>query len=498
MNKVVVGAAVLAVVAGGGVAVAGWSGAKVADGLHAESAKMLQAFPAVKVVEHKVSKGLLSSTHELTVEAGCAPEAGADAAAGAATSGPVQFTWRDHISHVPVPGGRGVGLAAIDSELVLPPKAAAQVAKLLGDKPLFTARTNIGFGGDYVTTVSSPAFKFAEEGKGNLDWQGVQLVVRGNVRQGLAAGGSYSMDAPGLLLNVTGGASPMTVKVGQISMKGDITPQPDASLWMAPGKGTGSIASIEFSSPRPGADAAAKPLSVVFEGLQLSSDSKLENGLLSATSQFGFKGRVDDFPIDKVEMQVALRRIHAATYQQMVSRMMSTAFSCDKAAKAGLDEAANAEMEKGLAALLQHNPEYALDKLAIELAGQRAEIAYTLGTRGVTEADRESPLPVLFGTKGFGTASLKVQMGWIEQITKKIAAVQAGVQPGAAADTEAAAALQAAQGQLLGMANMMIEQGVAQGFLQREGDLVKSSLKFEAGQLTVNDKPMGLPPMGAH
>ncbi len=492
MNKVVVGVAVLAVVAGGGVAVAGFTGGKVADELHAETAKVLQLLPAVKVVEHKVSKGLTSSTHEVTVEVGCATVPGPDAEPGATPSGPMQFTWRDRISHGPLPGLRSVGLAVIDSELVLPPKVAAEVAKLMGDKPLFTARTTVGFGTDYVSVFNSPAFKFAEEGKGNLDWQGMNLTLRGNLRKGAAAGATYNFDAPGLLVNVTEG-KPVQIKVGAITMKGEILPRADAGLWLGPNKGTASIAAIEVTAPRPGADADAKPVSMVFDGLQLEGESTLDQGLLSSVSRASGKGRIDDFAIDKLEMQVSMRRIHAATYQKLVSQMMTASMSCDKPGKEALQAATEAAMAKGLVALLPFNPEYSLDKLAVEVGGKRAELGYAFSVKGVTEADAETPLQALFVSKGLVTANASVQMGFIETIIKKVVAMQGGP---AVEGADKAAETLSAQTQMVAMANMMIDQAADKGMVVREGDLVKASAKFEGGQLLVNDKPMGMPMLG--
>lgn len=503
LNKAVVGAAALVVVAGGGLAFGAISGAKVAGELQKQTADALAAFPAVKVVENSVSKGLLSSVHTVTLDIGCAADAvsaaataaaaapASDAASDAAAAGapaaatrkPVQVTWRHTVHHGPLPGGKGFGLATIDSEFVLPPEVAAQLAKVFGNQPALSVHTALAYGGGYVSTIQSPPFKYAEAGKGDIDWQGLRATVRGNLSGGLAAGGTYTLEAPGLTVNAGPAGS---VRVGKMSMQGEVLPSAGASALLAPSKASATIASMAFAFTPPQAD--AKPVNVLFEGLQFSGESKLDKGLWSAVNKMSAKGRVDDFAIDKVDMQVSMNRIHAATYQSLMGTVMQQAFSChkpgDEAAAAAQVAALNEAMQKGLGALLLHNPEYALDRLAIELGGKTAEVSYRLGTKGVTAADAEAPMPALLASKGYGAAAVKVQRGWLEHVVKKVVALKP-LPEGASAETVAASTL--------GMLNATLDNFAAQGFLVSEGDAVSAKAAFEAGVLTVNDKPMPLP-----
>jgi uncharacterized protein YdgA (DUF945 family) len=509
MNKVVVGAAALVVVAGGGVAFASLSGAKVVGELQSRTAEMLAPFPGVKVVQNSVSKGLFTSVHTVTLDIGCAAEAVTDAATVDATDAaasavpasvnpaateapaarkPVQITWRDTVRHGPLPGGKGVGLATIDTEIVLPPEAAAQVAKLFGDKPFLSVHTALGFGGSYVSDIKSPPFKYAEQGKGDIDWQGLQATVRGSLSGGVAAGGTYTFEAPGLSVNfVANDQVAGNLRIGKMALQGEVLPHADGSLLMAPSKGTGGITSMQFAFTQRG-EAGAKPINMVFENLQFASDAKIDNGLWSGVSKVSGKGRVDDFAIDKVDMQVSLSRIHAATYQTLVGKMMKTSFNCkkpgDEAAEAKEAAALAEDMQKGLNDLLVHNPEYALDRLAVELGGKTAEVSYRFGTKGMTEADAAMPLPALLTTKAYGNASFKVQTGWIEQVVKKAVTLKP-LPEGASADTMVATTM--------GFVNATVDSLVTQGYLAREGDAVTSKAAFDGGMLKVNDKPMNVP-----
>jgi len=487
MNKVAVGAAALVVVAGGGLGFAAWSGGKVTSELQSQTAALLAPFPGLKLVENSVSKGLFSSTHTVTIEAGCGLADAAEAATDGSPAKPVQITWRNHVRHGPLPGGRGVGLATIDTEIVLPPTVAAQLTRIYGDQPVVTVHTALGFGGAYVTDVASPPFKHAEAGKGDIDWQGLKATVRGSLTGGMAAGGSYTFEAPGLNFNFTPqGQPPRALRVGRMTMQGDVTPQPNASLLFAPGRSHGAVDTIVLAIT---SEAGGKAMDVRFENLKFNSDAKSDGqGLWSAVGKLGMKGSVGDFPIEQIDMQVSLNRLHGATYEQLVRRaMQSPVFTCHKpAGEAAMREAdaLSADMQKSLAALLAHNPEYALDHLTVRLGGKVAELSYRVGTKGVTAADAALPLPAMLATKAYGSAGVKVENGWLEQVVKKAVSIKADA-TGAAADE--------AMAQTMAMINSVLDGVVAQGYLAREGDALVSKAEFGGGMLNVNGKPLNMP-----
>jgi uncharacterized protein YdgA (DUF945 family) len=474
MNKLIAGAAALVVVAGGGVGVASWSGEKVASGMQTGTAKLLQMVPGVKLVDQKFTKGLMHSTHELTIAVGCpGPQ---DAAAE-----PLQFIWRDHISHGPLPGGKNFGLAAMDSELVLPPKWQAEVTKVFGDKPLFTAHTVVGFGGGYTAEMRSPALKHTEKDT-TVDWQGLTLVSRGDLERGMAAGGSYTLEMPGLSITNTGSNSPGNIKLGRVTMQGQTQPTTDPALWIAPYSGEGKIESVEASIKPP----MGKPVTMVMDGLSFKQNSKIDKGLMFASSQFSSKARVNAFVIDKLELQSSVNKLHLATYQQMIGRILSQALRCEKPAKsvAELDKIVVEESQKDLMALLSHGLEYAVDKLAIEIGGKSAELSYKLGTTDIKPEDANLPMQQLLTTKGYAHLGMQVQMGWIEQVVQKTLAARA-------ADTESQARPEEAA-QIMVSVNKVVDKLLAKGIVIREGETLKSQAKFQKGEVTVNDKPMGM------
>jgi uncharacterized protein YdgA (DUF945 family) len=486
MNKVAAGATALVVVAGGGVGFGAWSGGKVAKELQTQTTTVLAPFQGVKVVENSVSTGLFSSTHTVTLDIGCAPvDDGVQPAAEGGAAKPVQITWRDHVRHGPLPGLRSVGLATIDTELVLSPEAQAQVAKLFGDQAPVRAHTVLGFGGNYVSEVTSPAFKYAEAGKGDVDWQGLRATVRGKfTSDGMPGAGTYVFEAPGLAMNFAAeGQAAGTLRLGRMSFEGSVTPQAGSSYLLSPSQGQGAIASLALTTTPPG----GKPVDVLFENLAFASESRIDAGLWAADTSLSMKGRVDDFPIDQVEMKVSLKRLHAATYEQLIGRVMKSSFSCKKPGDAGAMQEAmalQADMMKDAGALLVHNPEYAVDRFAVVIGGKTAELSYRFGTKGITEADAALPLPALMTTKGYADAAFKVENAWIEQVVKKAVSMK----PAADGSTPEEAAADA-----MAAVRTTLDQLASQGLVAREGDTVVSKAAFEGGMLKVNGQPLNVP-----
>ncbi len=480
MKKVVLGAAAITAIAAGGIGFASWSGGQVTTEMQSQTAKLIQQFPVLKLIDQKVTKGLMRSTHELTLEIGCDNNEAADAENQAKK---VQITWRDHIRHGPIPGGTSMGLASIDSELVLPPEVASKVAEVFGNAAPLKIHTVLGFGGGYVTEITSPALKYDNKDQGQFDWQGLTLVLKGSVKGGLAAGGSYTFDMPGFTFvnvddNGSGLAHIKRVQLGKVSMQGQVQPTADPALWMQPQKSEGAIAAFAIDvQPRMGQPMVNMALS----DLKFSSNSQIDKGLLSSSGQTGGKLNVNGFAVDKFDMQASMKNVHAQTYQQIIHRTLSKLSSCQKPlntpeqAKADLDET-----QKDTLSLLSHDPEYSLDKLTVEIGGKTAELSYKLGTRGIAAADGTAEINQLL-MKGYLASTAKIQTAWIEKVVQNVLAIQSEGKSTPEQLTQVMTGLNAA-----------IDNMVAKGVLIRDADTLKTTFNAEAGQFTLNDKPTSM------
>jgi uncharacterized protein YdgA (DUF945 family) len=139
-----------------------------------------------------------------------------------------------------------------------------------------------------------------------------------------------------------------------------------------------------------------------------------------------------------------------------------------------------AQVQKDVMALLPHNPEYSLDKLAVEVDGQRGELSYSVGLQGVTEADTQLPLPALLMGKGQLKGKAQVPIAWVEKAMARFGG------PGGAAAADPAAQAE--------MTQVLLTKLETDGFVQRKGDMLTSEVAFDKGQMTVNGKPFGRPP----
>ena len=281
-------------------------------------------------------------------------------------------------------------------------------------------------------------------------------------------------------------------------------PAADNALWLRATKGTGSIASMEFSGRAPSADGSpGTPFKAVLDQASFSSESKVENDLFSAENSISLRAKVNDFQIDKIETKTGLRRLHAPTYQALMSQVMDTFLSCDAATQQMAFLKLFSDLQARLPELLLHDPEYALDNISIELGGQRASLSYSVGTKGITKSDlsADTPLTALLFQKAVAKAAAQIQMGLIERTIKAALAMMDNAKAGAVAQPAAAAVpgVPAPGGdpaQMMAFVEMMIGQATAAGYVVREGDLIKTSAAVSNGELSVNGKALALPNLG--
>ena len=472
MNKgVAVGLGAVAVVGAAYVGASVWAGQQVKRHYDTQSAALARQVPFLKPVEERHEAGLFSSTHTMTWRLGCLPQPQPD---GTVTRGePLQLSMVDRIQHGPLPGFRSLGAAAIDSQLVLAGQAQQAFAKVFGEgrHPL-SARTLVGFDGRYVSNISSPAASIAGAAEGQqMSWGGIEAKLHGDT-SGRSV--SYEFSMPGF--EVADAKQGMKMKLAGLNMRGEASGDGTALLLMA-GRSEGTLAGMEMSVQPPDGG-ASEPFRMSLGPFKFDGKTTLDKELLSTTSTMTGSGQVGATKLDKIEMTASMKRLHVPSYFALISAVMDGSTSCE-ADKPGPDPQAMMEtMQKGLAKLLPHNPEYALDKLAIETGGKRGELSYAIAVAGVTEADLQLPAPMLLMSKGEFKAEVKLPVSWIEQLLMAL-------------PSKAQAAAPQPE-----MVNVMLDQFSAQGLVVREGEFVSASLRFKNGQAEVNGKPLqlGRPP----
>jgi hypothetical protein len=342
----------------------------------------------------------------------------------------------------------------------------------------------IGFGRDVVSDFTIAGLQFAEPREGSFSSKPVQGRLMGTLPAKPNDASTMVLDIPSLEVSSRGpDGTHVLLKVGRTLSETKIAARADPKLWLVPVKSSGVITSVDLSgSPGSSGGTALPSLRAHSDSIKFSSESTLAQGLWSSTSSFSAKAKINDVALDKLEVSSSIKRVHAATYQHVLATLFDTALSCEQPAGPEALDRLFPTLQKDLGELLVHNPEYALDKLGIELVGKRAELSYSIGTRGVEAADAGLPIPLLLAKKGFARANVRVHSALIELIAHKIVSYDAP--PGTAT---------AVSPQTRSFVNGMIDQFATAGYLLREGDSVVASASVEGGQVLVNGTPMALP-----
>ena len=457
MNKAAAGAIGVVVLLGAGyLGATAWAGQQTEIRFREQLAQMQARLPFVKVSEQRYDKGFFASTGTTTLQFGCPAEAGKPLPSATVTS---------TIRHGPIAGGT-LAAAVVESQLRFSggDADAQQLAAAFGASGPLTVRTVVAFDGGSRSTLASAAARLPL-GKGvEIAWQGLSGDVDAS-RDGRAV--SYRLKSPGLTL--TDPAQQASVRIGALAFQGDGRALSASGAFLL-GKVQGTLDAFEIAGGPP-----AAPVRVVFSGLAFDSETTLDGELLGGTSSFAGAGAIGDVRLDKVEMKMTMKRLHAPTYQRLMDTLTREAYRCDgvnpTAALAGLQQ----KMQSDVAALLRHGPEVSLDRLAVQSGGLAGELSYAVGMEPTSEAQAAQPLPALLLAHGHARASVRLPVAWVQKLTQAGAArLQGSGAPGPAS------------------ADAMLELAQAQGYVVREGDLLKSEASFAKGALTVNGKPLGV------
>jgi len=444
------------------IGAAAYSGGAVQKEYDTAFDKMGQALPFVKIVDRKFDKGLFSSTASYGVRIGCDPQEG-----GGAVGQSMTVTFRDTITHGPLPGFAGVGLARIDTQIVLPPEAPAELRKWIESMKPDAIRTTIAFGGASVTRVELPGGEVKDK-EASLHWKPVRFSASMN---GAHTHLDYDVEVPEVAFDITKDGDTGSFKLINLRMQNSSDLAAGAFL-MTGGNGSGSLDSLRFSADKAG-------VLVDLHQLKLTSTAKTENDLLgttaSLTGALDVKAGGKEFKFEKIELQESMKRIHAPTLQKIMLGFWGEVGNIcrktpDELAKSL--QGKQAEMLLGMKDLLAHDPEYSIDKIAVTWEGKEGQISYSLASHGITPEDLQQADPTkMLALMGKVTtkASAKLPLAWIEKI---VAEVKGG-------------SPQEARAQIEGLLAPFVQAG----YIVREGDYVSTSSVMERGKITINGKP---------
>lgn len=469
MNKPVLVVAGVVLIGCGVAGGALFAGAQVRRQLDAQTARVVEQFPFIQVVEQHDHPGVFSSSRSVTYRLGCD-----GVAAGTGRRRPLLITQTDMISHGPLPHFNSIGAAVIDSEISFSDELASELGPVFDGKPPLTMQTRVGFDGRYSSRIESPQGTLNGPQGQQLNWRGLTGTLESDAAMSFA---HYEVTMPGM--DVTDSAQGTQVSISGIHFRGD-GKGTGQSMWLMAGTSEGQVRSVVMRIRAPaGTGARAREtemLRVQLDDLEIKSMATLENELLSASSSVTGHGSINATRLDKLDMRASMRRIHIPSYEKLAAAAMRDSFSCDGAHPAVTPQQSMQHMEHDMLALLPYNPEYSLDKLVIVLDGKQGEFSYSLGINGVTPADLKLPPAQLFITKAALRASARVPRTWVERLLTEARSAAAG-----------GAAVPAAFGPVY-------EQARAMGYVSEDADHISTSLQFGNGAMLINGKPLGARP----
>jgi uncharacterized protein YdgA (DUF945 family) len=413
--------------------------------------------PYVTVVDQHYRRGWYSSEQDLTL-ALTGPLPPLPALPGAATPTPtgLRLTIHSVIHHGPICGFACLGLARIESRLVLPDALQAAVARLYGTAPPLSIDSRLGFLGGGTTRISSPALKDAAlDGGSRMNWGGLQSTLTyTRQNQSMTIHGSI----PSLELTSANGS-----RVELHTMVLDSARQRILPLLYA-GNIDFAIGSIAFTGPR-----GTNPTTIALVHYVVKTTT--EAGFMDTTSQLS-AGAISSAALRLQGVHLDLTFTHLQIEALQALNKNIQAFNRQPLGASALNTGPLLAAIRGPATdLLLNQPALKLDRISIVTQNGQVLLTGVVRLNGLVAADLDD---------GADPRAL----------LQRIAAdIDVSADDAALADLPGAGAAAAAQ----------LGRLAQDGFVQHDPGVWRAKLHYEHGALSVNGKPYqpGAPQPGA-
>ncbi len=451
------------------------------------SERMLASAPYMKVIKRNFQGGVFSSTEDTTIEiAGDLfrslaemqkmpkenpgepsdanePNTTVDepAAISSEPIKPISITIRNHIKHGPFAGG-SLALAKIDTELVFDEKVQQQISKAFAGKKPLEITTTMNFAGGGTSLMTSPAVTLSpKEGAGTLNWKGLQGKV--DFTKDVA---TYKGDITAAGFEFTGGQKKETIKMSGLHLLTDKRRLNEASIFYF-GKDNGTIKEMSFSSASdPGKAFTLKDITYL-------ADMSEAAGFSDVTAKMGAdKLLVGTDGYGPAHYDFSIKHMHTPTLEKFI-KAFGEIYSGKHKTPEEMTAASLAPWKQYVPDLLKNNPELIIDRISFTTTEGEAMFKGNVKIPGATAEDFANPLGMI------GKVNAAFDIAIPEALVMKLSGA------GKQTDDEKAAAAEVMQQQLQG-----VEQ---QGYITREGKILKSHFEWKAGKGTINGKPFAMP-----
>jgi len=439
-----------------------------------------QAGHIYRIASREKKQGLFRSTETITFE--LTPELAA-AIQGPSTDGgesagkPFRLTLRNDLQHGPIPGFRSLGLARIETRLVLDEKTVAELRKELGVTEPFVAVTRVGFLGGGTTSITSPPFKKEMKPNGYVEWKGFEAEFSFD---GTLDSFECEAEAPGLV-GRTGDQTAMTFE--DIKFDCDFHRvfeelyAGDASFgWKrmtVDGEVTGSGTDMQMDDLiyklRAGADG---------DYYDVALDAKVGNFVM------------DQVKITDLAYQLALTHLHGKTLAE-ISRKYQEATKTTAFNDPMLAATIGGILAEHAPTLLEHSPQLVIDRIGFRMPEGEFGIKGNLKVQEITREEldaMQSSMALL--SKLEAAFDVWVSQGLLEKDWAAMVATAEKVDAEGVETVEEGPPA-ASPNATLEMVRQQVAAMEQAGYVRRNGERLESRIEFRNGALTANGKPLG-------
>lgn len=470
--------ALLAVPALAYPAAAWYLGARVESTLDAQY-QQLESLPYAKVVERRYERGVFGATESVTLELFGdmmrAMHNAADTPDGAPTQ-PLRLRFTSQIQHGPFAGG-ALAAAVVDSQLVFDTDTQAELAKLFGANAPLTGHTVFKLDGSGTATVSSPAVstQIPDQNTGaplDIAWQGIDAVV--DFAPGMTR---YSLRGEAPRLELKGADGAHMVMAG-MRFTGEQQRLFDDEPLLFAGNQRFSIDEMQMQVPGDTGEGDR----VALKQISYTVDMPAEGDFVDMVAKMGAETvDIGGTNYGPAHYDLSLKHLHARTVAKLY-RVMLDAYSNPALMGPDADpQLMLAPLAAPAMELLGHNPSFALDRLSFTTPHGDAHLDLRASVPGITPEAIANPGLIMAVLDAGANIALP------EALLLGMAKDRAHAQMAAMSDTGTVSDddLQMVVAQFEGK----LQQLSGQGYITRDGGVVKSTVAFKAGQLTVNGQP---------
>ena len=378
---------------------------------------------------------------------------------GLQETGDLKIVIHNDVEFGPLPGFHGVGMARIESSLVLTPEQRKKLIDAIGtDKPLQFFTTLGYFGNAHFDIVSTP-FEFHpnnQEARGS--WKGGN--VRFDFSRNLDAA-SFTGSAPGLVVN---GKNESVLHVDEITLSGTLQRKFEV---LFTGNETFGVSNISFADPS-NSDSTFSAKNITY-GIRSTADDQFINfGVIADSGAVVYKNTNlkeghFDFATNHLDAKAVASMYK--TFQELQTKRLNQSQNGAVDNSAVDSEDIKNKSAKDLLAILQHSPVLALDNIGFSTPDGALKITGNATINDVIETDITPELQYQsLAKKIHAQADIGIDQSLIDHWPMPDNAAQLKQQVSA------------------------LE---SQGLLIRRGNKLESHIEYKDGKITANGKQVG-------